>query len=218
MTDRPLAVAGTLGVLYAVGVLGLLYAAGQVLWPPPDAWFAAISAAGAGGALVCGASFVLGRHPMALRWAAFCGLLAGGWTCFPGVEPTAATVFQTFLPLALRQAVGLRSRSEWLVGTLVCGAAIPFAPHPCALVVIAAAVWTVGELIAARRLLTRAWWTRPLVACIVLPVGMAVSSAAGLRHFELGMTAVVGCALALVIFASIASAKTALDNPGASQS
>jgi hypothetical protein len=197
--ERPLDVLASAGVLYSMAL---------AIWPPPGFWWASIAWGAAAGWIICAASFAICGHPQALRWAAVCGLLAGSFTWMPILEPpTMAPVFRVFLPLALRLALRLPCGAFWAVATLAGGAAVAPAGWWADLLISAALLWSVAEFLAG---FGRARWARGFGFAAVVPTGFAAGGSFGFDPFVSGAVVFTVALFALIIYASLASAKLAL--------
>jgi hypothetical protein len=198
--EAPLAIMASGGVVYAALLLA---------WLPQDLLWASVAWAAAVGWIMCATAFAASRHPQAGRWAAVCGLLAGGFTGLPWAgDPSMAALFRVLLPIAVRRALRLTAGDRWWeLATLVAAVALPIWPAPAGTFVLVAAAWTGIEY--AR--LHWSWsWARPVAACIVLPALVAASELFGVARFAVGSGIVATGILAFIVFASTDSARRAL--------
>jgi hypothetical protein len=196
--ERPMDVLASVGVLYSA----LLMA-----WIPDDPWKAAVAWSGAVAWAMCATAFALAGQDLALRWAAFSGLMAGGFTELPLGDPSPAALFRAFLPLALRRALGLRTPGWAVAALLGFACALPLAPEWSTAAVLVAMLGTAVELAITR------WpwrWSQPLAVCIALPAALAAAEIFGVARFDVGTVVFTVGAVAVLMHASFSGARTAL--------
>lgn len=188
---------------------GVLYSLALAAWPPPGFWWASIAWGAAVGWIICAVSFAISGHPQARRWAALCGLLAGGFTWMPMLEPpTMAPLFRVFFLLALRLALRLPVGRAWVFGTLVAGVALWPAGEAVSVVLMVAVLWSAVEFF---RDYWRARWVKGLAAAsTMIPAGFGAAGSFGFDPFIPGAVVFTVAVFALIIHASVSAASLAM--------